>query len=98
MTQPPEETSDSGDRAAGRLLLAATLLVLSLALSRGGLFTLSSPAPFIIGGPGLLLAGALAVSQRRAVQPLLSALWVEAALGTDDELRELATPRPKQNP
>ena len=58
----------------GGALLAATLLVLSFALSREGVFTLSSATPFLIGGPGLLLAGALVVSQRRAAQPLLSAV------------------------
>ncbi len=58
---------------AGGVLLAAALLVLSLALSREGLFTLSSPTPFIIGAPGLALVALLAAVERRTWQPLLSA-------------------------
>ena len=58
----------------GGALLAASLLLLSLALSQEGLFTLSSPTPFIIGAPALLLAGALVVVERRAWQPLLSSV------------------------
>ena len=56
----------------GGALLAATLVILSLALSRGGLFTLSSAAPFIIGVPGLLLAAALTLLERHTWQPLLA--------------------------
>ncbi|MDA1220032.1 MAG: MFS transporter [Chloroflexi bacterium] len=52
-------------------LLAATLLVVSLAVSREGLFTLTSPLPFLIGAPGVLLAITLGVAQRRTLQPLL---------------------------
>ncbi len=55
----------------GAATLAALLLTLSLAVSRQGLFTLSSPAPFIIGAPGLLLAVAFARQQRRSAVPLL---------------------------
>ena len=58
----------------GGALLVATLAVLSLALSREGLFTLSSPTPFIIGAPALGLALALAVRERRTWQPLLAPL------------------------
>jgi len=56
----------------GGVLLVATLLVLSLALSERGLFTLSSPTPFIIGALGVLLAVALGIVQRRTRQPLLA--------------------------
>ena len=56
----------------GGALLAATLITLSLALSRGGLFTLSSPTPFIIGAPALGLAATLIVVERRRWQPLLA--------------------------
>jgi EmrB/QacA subfamily drug resistance transporter len=56
----------------GGALLVATLLVLSLAVSRQGLFTLSSPTPFIIAAPGLVLVGLLVVVERRAWQPLLA--------------------------
>ena len=56
----------------GGALLVATLLILSLALSREGLFTLSSSTPFIIGAPGLVLAGLLVMVERRTWQPLLS--------------------------
>ena len=58
----------------GGALLVAALLILSLAISREGLFTLSSSTPFIIGIPGLALVGMLVFVERRAVQPLLSAL------------------------
>lgn len=57
----------------GGALLVAALLVLSLALSREGLFTLSSPAPFIIGIAGLALVAILVLVERRAMQPILSA-------------------------
>lgn len=56
----------------GGALLVAALLVLSLGLSRQGLFTLSSPLPFIIGGPGLVLVALLVFVERRAEQPILS--------------------------
>jgi len=56
----------------GGVLLVAALLVLSLALSREGLFTLSSPTPFIIGGAGLVLVALLVVVERRVWQPILS--------------------------
>ena len=56
----------------GGALLAAVLVTLSLALSRQGLFTLSSPAPFIIIGLALMLAVALAWVERRTWQPLLA--------------------------
>ena len=55
----------------GGAVLVATLLVLSLALSRQGLFTLESAQPFLLLGVGLLLAWGLVVLQRRAAQPLL---------------------------
>jgi hypothetical protein len=50
----------------------AALLVLSLALSRQGLFTLSSPTPFLIGAAGVLLALTLVRLESRVPQPLLS--------------------------
>jgi EmrB/QacA subfamily drug resistance transporter len=56
----------------GGALLVATLLILSLAVSRQGLFTLSSLTPFIIAAPGLALVGLLVVAERRAWQPLLA--------------------------
>ena len=56
----------------GGFLLVATLVVLSLALSREGLFTLSSPLPFVLAAPGLLLAISLVALERRTWQPLLS--------------------------
>ena len=56
----------------GSALLVAALLLVSLALSRGSLFTLSSPVPFAMGGVGLALAGVLLVVERRTQQPLLS--------------------------
>ena len=62
----------------GGALLAAFLLLLSLALSRQGLFTLSSPTPFIIGAPALVLMGALVVVERRVWQPLLSSVLFQS--------------------
>lgn len=58
----------------GGALLAATLVTLSLALSREGLFTLASPTPFIIIAPGLTLLAGLVAIERRTYQPLLSPL------------------------
>ena len=58
----------------GGALLAVTLLTLSLALSRQGLFSLSSPAPFLIGAPALALALVLVMLERRTLQPLLTPL------------------------
>ena len=58
----------------GGALLVASLLLLSLALSREGLFTLASPTPFIIGAPALVLVGALVLVERRVWQPLLSSV------------------------
>ena len=49
----------------GGVMLTAALVVISLALSRQGLFTLSSPVPFIIGVPGLAIAAALILFERR---------------------------------
>ena len=57
---------------AGGALLVAVLLVLSLALSRQGLFTLSSSTPFLVGGAGLLLVLMLVRLESRVSQPLLS--------------------------
>jgi hypothetical protein len=56
----------------GGTLLVITLVVLSLALSRQGLFTLSSPTPFVIGGLGLILGFGLVLLERRTWQPLLT--------------------------
>ena len=55
----------------GSILLAAVLLTLSLAVSRQGLFTLSSPLPFIVGSAGLLLCVLFLWQQRRSSFPLL---------------------------
>ena len=57
----------------GGVLLASTLLVVSLAVSREGLFTLTSPLPFIIVVAAVLLAITLGVTQQRTLQPLLPA-------------------------
>ena len=58
----------------GGALLAGTLVLLSVALATKGLFTLSSPTPFVILAPGLALAAVLVVMERRSWQPLLSPL------------------------
>ena len=57
---------------AGGALLVAALLVLSLGLSRQGLFTLSSPTPFLVGAAGVLLVLTLVRLESRVLQPLLS--------------------------
>ena len=57
---------------AGGALLVAALLVLSMALSRQVLFTISSPTPFLIGAAGLLLVLTLVRLESRVAQPLLS--------------------------
>ena len=56
----------------GGMLLTVALVILSLALATEGLFTLSSPTPFIILAPGLVLVGVLAITERRILQPLLA--------------------------
>ena len=61
------------DYVGGALLIGA-LLMLSLALSRQSLFTLSSPTPFIIGAAGLVLVGVLVAVERKTWQPLLSSV------------------------
>ena len=69
---PNQETRGKRVDYLGGALLVTTLVVLSLALSRQGLFTLSSPTPFVIGGLGLLLGAALVLLERRVWQPLLT--------------------------
>ena len=59
----------------GAALLAAALLVLSVGLSRPGLFTLESALPWGLLAGGLLLAAALGFWERRTGQPLLRPEW-----------------------
>ncbi|PKB65309.1 MAG: hypothetical protein BZY80_00590 [SAR202 cluster bacterium Io17-Chloro-G2] len=61
---------DKVDYAGGALLIA-TLTVLSLGLSRGSLFALSSPLPIALVLLGLGLAAVLVMVERRREQPLL---------------------------
>ena len=56
----------------GGALLTATLVLLSLTLSQGGLFSLSSPAPLIIGIPAIGIAVSFILLERRTIQPLLA--------------------------
>ena len=56
----------------GGALLTATLVLLSLTLSQGGLFSLSSPAPLIIGIPAIGIAVSFILLERRTIQPLLT--------------------------
>ncbi|MBT97999.1 MAG: hypothetical protein CL902_05145 [Dehalococcoidia bacterium] len=56
----------------GGVVLVGALLVLSLALSRGGLFTLESPYPFILVAVGVGLVGLLILVENRVYQPLLA--------------------------
>ena len=85
---PNRPNRESGVDYPGGALLVAVLAVLSLALSREGLFTLASATPFYLGAVGLLLLAGLAFywspagaavrellpggGQRRARQPLLA--------------------------
>ena len=63
---------------AGGALLVAALLLLSLALSRSGLFTFESPVPFILAASGLGLAGMLLLVERRVWQPLLAGVFLRS--------------------
>lgn len=67
------ESARENDRVdyLGGAFLIATLTVLSLGLSRGSLFALSSPVPFALLLLGLGLVAALFVVERRRKQPLL---------------------------
>ena len=64
----------SVDYLGGALIIAA-LVVLSLALSSGELFTFESPLPFVLAAVGLGLAGTLVMVERRVWQPLLAPLF-----------------------
>ncbi len=55
----------------GGVLVVVALLVLSLALSRKGLFTLASAEPFLLLAAGLLVMVGLVAVERRVAQPLL---------------------------
>ncbi len=70
----------SGERVdyLGGALMVAALLLLSLALSRKDLFTLSSPVPFILAASGLGLGGMLVVIERRIWQPLLANVFLRS--------------------
>ncbi|PKB79370.1 MAG: hypothetical protein BZY88_13625, partial [SAR202 cluster bacterium Io17-Chloro-G9] len=65
-----------GDRVdyVGGAMLVVALLVISLALSRKGMFTLTSALPFILAGVGLGVVLVLIVFERRQAQPLLPTL------------------------
>ena len=62
----------------GGALLIATLLLLSLALSRKDLFTLESPTPFVLAASGLGLFGMLLLVERRVWQPLLAQVFLRS--------------------
>ena len=64
-------------------------MVISLALSRSGLFTLSSPTPFVIGAVGLTLAAALVLVERRTWQPLLAPLFFRSRAFVTANLAQL---------
>ena len=69
---PNRRSRDARVDYVGGALVVATLLILSLALSRQGLFTLSSPTPFLVLAAGLILGLMLALTESRVPQPLLS--------------------------
>ncbi len=78
---PKAETSGGRVDYLGGVLLTATLVTLTLALSMESLFTLESSTPFFIGGLGLLMGAALVVLHKRSNQPLLApALFRSPAL------------------
>lgn len=56
----------------GGVVLVGVLLVLSLALSRSGLFTFDSPYPFVLAAGGAGLIALLILVETRTVQPLLT--------------------------
>ena len=55
----------------GGVVLVGALLLLSLALSRSGLFTFDSPYPFLLVAGGAGLIALLALVETRTMQPLL---------------------------
>ena len=56
----------------GGMLMIGALLVLSLALSRSGLFTFDSPLPFLLAAVGVGLIAVLVLVEARTQQPLLA--------------------------
>ncbi len=56
----------------GGVILVGALLVLSLALSRTGLFTFDSPYPFLLTVGGVGLVAILILVEARTLQPLLA--------------------------
>jgi len=56
----------------GGVILVGVLLVLSLALSRSGLFTFDSPYPFLLAAGGVGLVAVLVLVEARTFQPLLA--------------------------
>ena len=78
MRLPNRRVSGAKVDYLGGALLIAALLLLSLALSRKDLFTLQSPAPFILAAGGLGLVGALLAVERRVWQPLLADVFLRS--------------------
>ena len=74
---PGGEGTARVDYMGGGLLIAA-LLLLSLGLSRGELFTLESPVPFILAASGLGLGGVLVLVERQIWQPLLAQVFLRS--------------------
>ena len=56
----------------GGVLLIGALLVLSLALSRSGLFSFESLLPWLLAAGGVGLAGLLVLVESKTIQPLLA--------------------------
>ena len=102
---PDRRNRDSRVDYLGGVLLVATLVTLSLALSREGLFTLTSVTPLVIGAVALLLAATLAVywspagaslrarlpgrGQGRTWQPLLAPALFRSAAFLSSNLSQL---------
>ena len=70
-------TGQRVDYLGGALMIAA-LFLLSLALSRKDLFTLSSPVPFILAASGMGLGGVLLLVERQVWKPLLAHVFLRS--------------------
>ena len=78
MRLPNRRTPGARVDYLGGMLLIASLLLVSLALSRSDLFTIQSPVPFILAVAGLGFGGILVAVERRTLQPLLAHVFLRS--------------------